>query len=73
MEEVHGRTLLEEESVIELPVLYVGFVGTPGQTIPLTFNHPQIVSMLRRVIAGNHTFGILSYKYIQLLLIFSHK
>jgi len=64
MEEIHGRTLLDEDSIIELPVIiHVGFVGVPGQTLPLTVNRPQVVSMLRRVIAGDHIFGILTYRY----------
>ena len=70
MEEIHGRTLLEEESVIELPVIiHVGFVGVPGQTLPLTVTHPQIISMLKRVIEGDHTFGILTYRYYLLLIV----
>ena len=64
MEEVRGRTMLDEDSIIEIPVVVQeGLVCVPGQTLPLTISHPLIISMMRRVIEGNHIFGILSFRF----------
>jgi cereblon len=63
MEEVRGRTLLDEDSIIEMPVVVQeGLICVPGQTLPLTISHPHIMAMMRRVIEGNHIFGILSFR-----------
>lgn len=68
MEEVRGRTLLDEESIVEMPVVVQeGLVCVPGQTLPLTISHPHIMTMMRRVIEGNHTFGILSFRFKNVL------
>lgn len=61
MEEVRGRTMLEEGTIVEIPVIVqAGLISVPGQTLPLFVSHPHIVTMLRRVIEGNHIFGIIS-------------
>ncbi|EFX70803.1 hypothetical protein DAPPUDRAFT_112386 [Daphnia pulex] len=63
MEEVRGRILLDEDSIIEMPVVVQeGLICVPGQTLPLTISHPHIMAMMRRVIEGNHIFGILSFR-----------
>lgn len=67
MEEVRGRTLLDEDSVIEMPVVVQeGLICVPGQTLPLTISHPHTTAMMRRVIEGNHIFGILSFRLVNL-------
>ena len=66
MEEVRGRTLLDENSIIEMPVVVQeGLICVPGQTLPLTISHPQIMAMMRQVIEGNHIFGSLSFRFIK--------
>ena len=63
MEAVSGRVSLDEGSIMDLPILIQpGFVGVPGQTLPLTTSHPRTISMLKNVIDGNHTFGIVSFR-----------
>lgn len=63
METVHGRTFFDEGSIVSLPILIQpGFVGVPGQTFPLTTDHPRTVAMLRNALDGNRTFGILSIR-----------
>ncbi|XP_043242048.1 protein cereblon-like [Amphibalanus amphitrite] len=60
-EEVSGRTVLEEGSTLELPLLYDSAVMLiPGQTLPLTLFHPAAVAMVRRAIAHNKTFGFIN-------------
>lgn len=62
MEIVNGRIFLE--GIVNLPIIIQhGFVGVPGQTLPLTVAHPHRVSMLKNVIDGNHTFGVMSCRY----------
>ncbi|KAK4014670.1 hypothetical protein OUZ56_027187 [Daphnia magna] len=63
MEEVRGRTLLDEDSIVEMPVVVQdGLICVPGQILPLTISHPHIIAMMRQVIEGNHIFGILSFR-----------
>ena len=71
MELVDGRIFLE--GIADLPVITLqGFVGVPGQTLPLTEDHPRRVSMLKNIIQGNHTFGIMSCRYYTLPVNFIH-
>lgn len=63
MEEVRGRTIFDEDTTVELPVLVQeGLVCAPGQIVPLNISHPLMLKMMRNVISGNHTFGILSFR-----------
>lgn len=63
MEEVRGRTLLDEGSCVDLPVIVQqNLICVPGQTLPLNVSHPHTISTLRQVIDGNRTFGILSFR-----------
>ncbi len=65
MEEVRGRVFLEEDSIVEIPVITQrGLICVPGQTLPLFVSHPHTVSMLRRVVEGNRTFGIVPFRLV---------
>ncbi|XP_059426748.1 protein cereblon-like [Carassius carassius] len=62
MEEFHGRTLHDEDSVQNLPVLpQVTLILIPGQTLPLQLFRPQEVSMFRNLISQDRTFAVLAY------------
>ncbi|XP_051563090.1 protein cereblon-like [Myxocyprinus asiaticus] len=62
MEEFHGRTLHDEESVQNLPVLpHVALILIPGQTLPLQLFRPQEVSMFRTLISQDRTFAVLAH------------
>ncbi|XP_056109812.1 protein cereblon [Rhinichthys klamathensis goyatoka] len=61
MEEFHGRTLHDEDSVQNLPVLpHVALILIPGQTLPLQLFRPQEVSMFRNLISQDRTFAVLA-------------
>ena len=49
---------------ILIRILYLG--------LPLTISHPHIMAMMRRVIEGNHIFGILSFRLTILKCILFH-
>lgn len=61
LEEVAGRTVLEDEEVVEVPIVPLpGVVLFPGQTLPLYLFHPSLVAMVRQLVAANKTFGIVT-------------
>ncbi|KTG02355.1 hypothetical protein cypCar_00028754 [Cyprinus carpio] len=62
MEEFHGRTLHDEDSVQNLPVLpHIALILIPGQTLPLQLFRPQEVSMFRNLIGQDRTFAVLAH------------
>ncbi len=64
MEEFHGRTLHDEDSVQNLPVLpHITLILIPGQTLPLQLFRPQEVSMFRNLISQDRTFAVLAHRY----------
>ncbi|TRY55015.1 hypothetical protein DNTS_020753, partial [Danionella cerebrum] len=64
MEEFHGRTLHDEDSVQNLPVLpHVALILIPGQTLPLQLFRPQEVSMFRNLISQDRTFAVLAHSH----------
>ncbi|XP_072027425.1 protein cereblon-like [Amphiura filiformis] len=59
LEEYSGRTVLDDESYITLPLLQLpGVVLIPGQTLPLHLFNQRIISMMKHVIQNNRTFGL---------------
>jgi cereblon len=63
MDELSGRTVLDAENDIELPLLPMqGVVLMPGETLPLHIFMPQFVSMMKRCLDGNKTFGVCTIK-----------
>lgn len=64
LEEVRGRTLLDDDSYQTIPILpEPGVVLVPGQTLPLTVFYPPTISMLRKTISTDHTFGVVCVRY----------
>ncbi|XP_063231995.1 protein cereblon isoform X2 [Bacillus rossius redtenbacheri] len=64
LEELQGRTMLDDDSVQTLPLLpQPGVVLVPGQTLPLSVFYPPAVSMLRRSVATDRTFGVVCVRY----------
>ncbi|TSK42086.1 Protein cereblon [Bagarius yarrelli] len=62
MEEFHGRTLHDEDSVQNLPVLpHAALILIPGQTLPLQLFRPQEVSMFRNLVSQDRTFAVLAH------------
>lgn len=65
LEELRGRTMLDDGSYQTLPLLpEPGVVLVPGQTLPLTVFYPPTISMLRRTISTDRTFGVVCIRYI---------
>jgi len=59
--EVAGRTILEDDVSISLPLLnQPGLALVPGQLLPLHLFHPSVISMIRNVIQTTKTFGVVS-------------
>lgn len=59
--ELSGRVVLEDESVITIPLLSLpGVILVPGQTLPMQIQHPSLISMIRKIIHSNRTFGLTS-------------
>lgn len=59
MQELRGRTLLDEGIYVNLPLLIErSVVLFPGQTLPLTVFGPNVIHMLEKCIQKNRTFGV---------------
>ncbi len=64
LEEVRGRTVLEDDSSLELPLLSLpGVVLVPGQTLPLQLFQPNTVAMMRNLLDKDKTFGMVTVRY----------
>ncbi|XP_065058938.1 protein cereblon-like [Rhopilema esculentum] len=62
MEELHGRTIHEANDIVKLPlVLLPGVTLVPNQIVPLHIFHPQSVSMMKRVLEADKTFGLINF------------
>ena len=58
-QEIAGRTILDEDLIQDLPILArPGIILMPGQTLPMNFFHPTVISMMKNLISGSKTFGI---------------
>ena len=58
--EVGGRIILEENNYVEIPVIsQPGIILMPGQTLPMTFFQPAVISMMKGLVETTKTFGIL--------------
>eukprot|EP00057_Strongylocentrotus_purpuratus_P031067 XP_783498.3 PREDICTED: protein cereblon [Strongylocentrotus purpuratus] len=60
LEEYSGRTVLDDECSISLPLVQLpGVVLVPGETIPLHLFNPRLISMMKHILQNNRTFGML--------------
>jgi len=64
MEEVSGRTILDDDSEMELPLVTLpGTILVPGHIIPLYSTNQHEVAMLKGVVDSPHkTFGVLALR-----------
>lgn len=61
--EVGGRTILDDELVLSLPLLsQPGLALIPGQLLPLHLFHPSVISMMKKVINSTKTFGVVNLR-----------
>jgi len=59
--EVGGRTILDEELIINLPLLnQPGLALIPGQLLPLHLFHPSVIGMMKQIIDTTKTFGVVN-------------
>ncbi|XP_053378068.1 protein cereblon-like isoform X2 [Mercenaria mercenaria] len=64
LEEISGRTILEDDSVIELPLVTLpGTILVPGHIIPLYSHNQHEVAMLKSVVdSTDKTFGVVALR-----------
>jgi len=61
--EVGGRTILDDELVLSLPLLsQPGLALIPGQLLPLHLFHPSVINMMKKVIDSSKIFGVVNLK-----------
>ncbi|XP_054717649.1 protein cereblon-like isoform X2 [Uloborus diversus] len=64
LEELSGRTVLDDDSCQTIPLLTLpGVVLIPGQTLPLQLFNPATVSMLVHIIKNDRTFGMINSRF----------
>ncbi|XP_077862766.1 protein cereblon-like [Saccoglossus kowalevskii] len=64
LQEYSGRTVLEDDCYMSLPLLTLpNVVLIPGQTLPLHLFQPRLVSMMKRVLQTDRTFGLVTWRY----------
>ncbi|XP_011062316.1 PREDICTED: protein cereblon isoform X1 [Acromyrmex echinatior] len=61
LEELRGRTILDDGIYINLPLLVKQSVLFPGQTLPMTVFGTQTIEMLQTCIQNDRTFGVVCY------------
>ncbi|WAR25543.1 CRBN-like protein [Mya arenaria] len=65
LEEISGRTILDDDMEIELPLVTLpGTILVPGHIIPLYSHNQHEVAMLKGVVDSPHkTFGVVALRY----------
>lgn len=65
MEEISGRTILEDDTEVELPLVTLpGTILVPGHIIPLYSHNQHEVAMLKTVVdTTEKTFGVVALRY----------
>ncbi|EZA51920.1 protein cereblon isoform X2 [Ooceraea biroi] len=58
LEELRGRTILDDGIYMNLPLLVKQSLLFPGQTLPMTVFGARIIDMLQTCIQNNRTFGV---------------
>ncbi|XP_070192789.1 protein cereblon-like isoform X2 [Littorina saxatilis] len=62
LEEVRGRTVHEDNTVVTIPLLPLpGVVLVPGEVIPLHLFQQQLIAAIRRLADTDKTFGVVTY------------
>ena len=58
-EELNGRIVLEEESIVTIPLLCLpGVVLIPGQLLPLQFQGSYFTQVIKDIVEGDKIFGL---------------
>ncbi|XP_028405727.1 protein cereblon-like [Dendronephthya gigantea] len=61
MDEVTGRTVMEEDNVVSIPVISLpNLLLVPGQTLPMYIFNPQLVAMMKNLLDKDNTFGVVT-------------
>ncbi|GIY37542.1 protein cereblon [Caerostris extrusa] len=64
LEELSGRTLLDDDSCQTIPILSLpGVMLIPGQTLPLQLYNPSTIAMMIHIIHNDHTFGLINSRF----------
>ncbi|KAL5014117.1 hypothetical protein ScPMuIL_008387 [Solemya velum] len=64
LEELRGRTILDENSQVMLPIVSLpGVVLIPGQIIPLSLFHQHTIAMIKSSVEADKTFGVVASRY----------
>ncbi|XP_035215361.1 protein cereblon-like isoform X2 [Stegodyphus dumicola] len=64
LEELSGRTVLDDDSCQTIPLLTLpGVVLIPGQILPLQLFNPATVSMMVQIINNDRTFGMINSRF----------
>ncbi|XP_020297490.1 protein cereblon isoform X3 [Pseudomyrmex gracilis] len=63
LEELRGRTILDDGIYMNLPLLVKTSVLFPGQTLPMRVFGGQTIDMLQNCIRNDRTFGVVCYGY----------
>ncbi|CAL1275605.1 unnamed protein product [Larinioides sclopetarius] len=64
LEEVSGRTVLDDDSCQTIPILTLpGVMLIPGQTLPLQLYNPSTIAMMIHIIHSDHTFGLINSRF----------
>lgn len=73
LEEISGRTILEDDTEIELPLVTLpGTILVPGHIIPLYSHNQHEVAMLKTVVdSSQKTFGVVALRFVVKFMKFS--
>ncbi|GFR30803.1 protein cereblon [Trichonephila clavata] len=64
LEELSGRTVLDDDSCQTIPILSLpGVMLIPGQTLPLQLYNPSTIAMMIHIIHSDHTFGLINSRF----------
>lgn len=63
-QEVAGRTILDEDLIQEIPIISrPGIILMPDQTLPLNLFEPRTITLMKNLISGSKTFGVVHQRY----------
>merc|ERR1711874_483031 len=63
-QEVGGRTILDEDLIQDLPIIArPGMILMPGQTLPMSLFDPTVITLMKNLISGSKTFGVVHLRH----------
>ena len=64
-QQLGGRTILDEDLIQDLPIIArPGMILMPGQTLPMSFFHPTVIQLMKNLISGSKTFGVVHLRLV---------